>query len=345
MSVDRPTPSETPHRRRRWVRRLAGIAGLAVLLAACGADGTDDSPDAASSEDDDAAVTELAVAVASFDLAVGEDRRLMAGVFSPERQLVAYGDVEFALAHLGDDGETAGEITQTATASFLPVPGMEPAGVDEDRRPQLVEDTGSGVYAAQVDLDQPGVWGLRVTATLADGTEVTGNQRFEVQPEPLVIDAGDPAPAVENPTVDDVEAGTATPVSVDSRAQEEGAAIPDAHLHRSTVAETIDAGRPAVVAITTPVYCASRFCGPLTDVLAELAHDYEDVAEFIHLEVWEDFDEQRLNEAAAAFIQTEAGGNEPWVFLLGGDGRVVARWDNVVDVDELTDALDALEEG
>jgi hypothetical protein len=108
------------------------------------------------------------------------------------------------------------------------------------------------------------------------------------------------------------------------------------------LADAVDAGTPAVIVIATPVYCVSRFCGPLTDVIAELAHEYQDAAEFIHIEVWQDFNEQQLNEAAAAWIQTDIGGNEPWVFLVDGDGVVQARWDNVLDVAELRTALDAL---
>ena len=78
------------------------------------------------------------------------------------------------------------------------------------------------------------------------------------------------------------------------------------------------------------------------EVVSSLALDYEDRADFVMIEVWEDFDEQRLVPAAAEWIQTETGGNEPWVFLVGADGRVTARWDNVLDVAELIEELEAL---
>ena len=58
--------------------------------------------------------------------------------------------------------------------------------------------------------------------------------------------------------------------------------------------------------------------------------------------MWEEFDENRLNDAAAEWIQHEEGGNEPWVFLVDEDGRVAARWDNVLDVRALESELDAL---
>jgi hypothetical protein len=34
--------------------------------------------------------------------------------------------------------------------------------------------------------------------------------------------------------------------------------------------------------------------------------------------------------------------NEPWAFLIGDDGRIVARWDNLFVEDELREELDRL---
>ncbi len=283
---------------------------------------------------------ELVVEPASFDLAVGEDQRLLVGLFTAERQLVAHGEVELGLAYLGDGSEGSAAIEQSVPARFVPVPGGQ-IGAPTDA-PSLVEDTGTGVYAATVDLDRPGVWGVRIVGELEDGTPFSGNRTFPVLEEHLVPAPGDEAPQVDNLTLDDVESGAVRAVQLDSRAQAANSevAFPDLHIH--TVAGSIEAGRPVVVAVATPVYCRTRFCGPLTEVIADLAQRYQDRADFIHLEVWEDFDSQTLNEAAAAFIQTEIGGNEPWVFLIGEDGRIAARWDNILDVEALTEDLEDL---
>ncbi len=283
---------------------------------------------------------ELVVEPASFDIAVGEDQRLLVGLFTPERQLVAHGQVELGLAHLGDGSESSAAIEQSVSARFIPVPGGEVGEPTE--APSLVEDTGTGVYAATVDLDRPGVWGVRIVGELEDGTPVSGNRTFQVLEEHLVPAPGDEAPRVDNPTLDEVESGEIPAVQLDSRAQAANSEVAFPHLHTHMVADSIAAGRPVVVAVATPVYCRTRFCGPLTEVMAELANEYDDRADFVHLEVWEDFDAQRLNDAAAAFIQTELGGNEPWTFLIGADGRIAARWDNILDLEELTAMLEEL---
>jgi peroxiredoxin len=37
-----------------------------------------------------------------------------------------------------------------------------------------------------------------------------------------------------------------------------------------------------------------------------------------------------------------ADGNEPWVFLIGADGKIAARWDNLAAPDEIEAMLQAL---
>jgi hypothetical protein len=321
----------------RRVRPTVVLTAFALLLAACTGGGEGDP---AAEPEPTTAAQELAVAVASYDLAVGDAQRLLAGVFTTERELLAFGEVTFELGFLGEEQAGAAELTQQVTASFLPVPGMEPEGASTQPT-LLVGQPGTGVYAGEVEFDQAGFWGLRVTAELADGTVREGSATFPVLEAPAVPAPGDEAPASENLTIADVEAGTVEPTAVDSRAVD-GGEIPDRHLHTTTIADSLAEGRPVVAIFSTPVYCVSRFCGPLVEVLAETATRYEDRADFIMVEVWEDFDEQQLNAAAAEWIQTETGGNEPWVFLIDEDGRIQQRWDNVLDLEELETLLDRM---
>lgn len=313
---------------------------MLLLAAACSGGG---EPDAEAQPSASASDRELAVAVASFDLAVGEDRRLLTGIYTAERQLLGFGEVTFQLGHLGDEAGGEAELTQQVEAGFLPVPGAEPEG-DATQPTLLVGSDGAGVYAAEVDFDQPGYWRVRVTAELEDGTVREGQATFEVLPEPAVPAPGDEAPRTDNLTIADVEAGEATFGALDSRAEDltEVSEIPTPQLHQTTIAESIEQGRPVVAAFSTPVYCVSRFCGPLIDTIDDLRERYADRADFVMVEVWQDFEDQQLNPAAAEWIQTETGGNEPWTFLIDENGEVAARWDNVLDVAELEAALEEL---
>jgi hypothetical protein len=321
-------------------RATALLAAAALLLTAC--DGGSDAGDGDEPSPPAAAESELAVVVASYDVAAGEDRRLLAGVLTPEAVQLAFGEVTFELGFLGDAPAGEAELLDEATARYLPVLGLEPE-IDPTEQPTvLVGQAGTGVYEAFVDLDEPGFYGLRITADLDDGTTRQGQTTFQVLPATEVPDVGEDAPRSQNLTIADVEAGDVPPVAVDSRAQGEDDEVPDAILHGTTIADALDEETPVVAILSTPTYCVSTFCGPLTAELADLATEYEGTAAFVHIEVWRDFEAQELNDAAAEWIQTEGGGNEPWVFLIDGDGVIQARWDNVLDVADLEQRLQAL---
>ncbi len=59
-----------------------------------------------------------------------------------------------------------------------------------------------------------------------------------------------------------------------------------------TVAASIASGKPTLLVVSTPTYCVSRFCGPITDMVQGLSKDYADRANFVHIEVWRNFESQ-----------------------------------------------------
>jgi len=96
------------------------------------------------------------------------------------------------------------------------------------------------------------------------------------------------------------------------------------------------------VAVATPVYCVSKFCGPVTDMVQELAAEYSDRADFVHIEVWRDYEGQVVNKGAADWILRGDNLQEPWVFLVDAEGRIVERWDNVATRQEIEPLLQDL---
>ena len=74
----------------------------------------------------------------------------------------------------------------------------------------------------------------------------------------------------------------------------------------------------------------------------ELSHQYGDRADFVHVEIWRDFQNKVVNKSAAEWVLRDEQLNEPWVFVIGADGRITARFDNVATREEIEPLLEAL---
>jgi len=308
-------------------RRVAAAAALLIVLAACGGSGGSGRANA----------DDLAVQVASYDLATGAPTRFIVGLLTVAERLVGYGTVDLRFSYVGTkEGANQTPFGPAVTAAYLPihgsvVPSPPPAA------PQIVRSSDTrGVYGAQTTFDKAGFWEVEATATL-DGKARHGKGAFAVTATHAVPGPGDPALATENLTLTTPDVPRP---AIDSRAG--SGEIPDPDLHRTTIAAALAAKRPVVAVFATPVYCTSRFCGPITDLVDELAHQYGDRASFVHIEIWRDFQSMTVNKSAADWVYRNDELQEPWVFVIGADARIAARFDNVVTQGELEPLLKAL---
>lgn len=307
------------------------VAVALVVAASCSGDG-----DALQATPDPSKA--LHADVASYDLAVGDETRFTVGLFTGDELFVSFGTVELDFSYLGERKATGEpEPGPSAVGRFLLVPGTDPETIP-DRPVAAPASRGRGVYAARVSFDRPGFWEVEVTADVEDRGVRSATAAFRVFPEHRVPAPGERAIRSDNLTMDSKQAPRA---AIDSRTGD-GKKIPDPELHEATIAQTIRRGRPALVVFSTPVYCVSRFCGPITDMVQELARDYPDRAEFIHVEIWRNFERGVINETAAEWLLRDNDLREPWVFLIGSDGLIAARWDNVATRNEIEPLLKGL---
>ena len=323
---------------RSWRRAASVFTALVLLVGGC-SDGDAEPETATSTTAPGAGPVELEAQVASYDLIVGQPQRLLIGLVAGEGRVVTGGEVEVHFAHLpGPGGASAtANIGEAHTAQFQPIAGSK-ASQDGPRLSRPSE--GVGVYAiADAAFDKPGRWGLIANVRIGDKT-TTAQGVFNVAAVRAVPGAGDPAPKTANPLPGGDGADSA---SIDSRAKD-GAEVPDPALHATRISDAIAAGRPAVVVVSTPVYCVSRFCGPITDSIEKLAAQYTGRADFVHLEVWRNFEKKQVNVAAAEWIYRSGRGDllEPWVFVISRDGTITHRFDNIATDAELQAAVDAV---
>jgi hypothetical protein len=285
-------------------------------------------------------VTFTAQAV-SYDLAVGNNPRVLVGLLAGDQGLVAFGSVRFDFEYLGTKQRPIKpQRGPTATATYRLVAGINVS--DRPSEPRLIKPSQAiGVYAAEnVNFERAGRWRVLATVRFGDKSARVPTT-FNVGTKHRVVNVGDAAPRTDNPLVPSADV---SPASIDSRATRATPA-PDPVLHATTVSTALSTGLPVVLVVSTPTYCLSQFCGPITDSVNALAPEFAGKVAFVHLEVWKNFQRQQINNAAAEWILPRNGSgdaNEPWVFTIGRDGIVQQRFDNVTSDEELRAATSAL---
>jgi hypothetical protein len=314
----------------RLLRHTASVLALGLVAAACTSGG---DPEPTGPQLDG----QVSAQMASSDHYVGAPQRVAVGLVLPDQRLVSFGSVDLSFSYLG----TAEEQVQPqpgpgAVAVYLPTPGT----ADTSGGPAVtLPSEARGVYQAEdVTFDRAGFWQVDVTADVEGLGALRAATVFAVLEEPRYPAPGDPALRTDNLTIESDDAPVA---AIDSRAASRGE-VPDPELHEWTIAQAVRQGRPALVVFSTPVYCVSQFCGPVTEVVEDLAARYDDRAVFIHVEIWRDKVENTINQAAADWLFRDGTLTEPWLYLIGADGTIVDRWATLWREEQVVSALEAL---
>jgi hypothetical protein len=313
---------------------------LAVSVAACATGGNDGQEATGGTSP---ARTGMIAIVATPDLAVGAPQRVSVGLPLDDRRNVSFGTVELTFSYLGTAAEPVSPSPAGASyvAHYVPTPGT-PDAPEQGGGPRVISPSEArGVYQADdVSFDRAGFWQVEVTADVeGEGTQ-RATAAFDVLEEPSLPAPGNRALPTRNPTIGSRGVPEA---AIDSRAVTEGE-IPDPELHRWTIARALREHVPVVAIFATPVYCMSRFCGPVTEAVEELAARYEDRAAFVHVEIWRDYTSQpqKVNEAAADWLYRDGELTEPWLYTIDADGVIVDRWASVFDPAEVAAWLEEL---
>ena len=323
---------------KRPSRQRIALVGLTVIgaiaAAGCGSSSTE-SANRPKTTTGTASKDGLIAQVASYDLAADRPQRFLVGLQTTDNSLVDFGTAQFSFTFNGTGKGGASEPGPKAEGTWIPVAGQK---VTMQPSPAVVSQAdGIGVYEAKdVNFAKAGFWTVTSTVKI-DGKDLSADASFQVLAKHQVPVAGDTAP----PSVNRLAGDTAVKAkAIDSRAGSTDK-VPDPELHAITVADAIKTGKPTVVVISTPTYCVSKFCGPITESVATLAAAHKDKANFIHLEVWSDYENTAINKSAADWIYPEGAedAREPWVFLIGADGKILQRWDNVTSDESLSAAL------
>lgn len=204
--------------------------------------------------------------------------------------------------------------------------------IHEDGKVHVHDLSRSYYLVSDAEFDE-GLWRADLEVQPAEGSAYAASTAFQVGRRTSAPQIGDPAPASAHPTRDDVpdlaDLTTADP--------------PLPILYEHSIPQTLSRAEPLVVAFSTPGYCTSQMCGPVTAVVGSLVQDFGDRVRFIHLEPF-DLDVARA-EGRLVWGETAREWRletEPWVFVVDAAGRVAARFEGLVGAAELEPALAAV---
>lgn len=306
----------------RSIKAVAAVLAAALALAACG--GGDGAQPRASDGD----ATRPSGPAASFRQPF-DDVEAYPVVVSSE--LVA-GRNRFQLGIMDANDAPVGSPAMSVSVRFYDLgrSATEPAS---SARLRFVETApGRGVYVGTATFGRAGEWGAEV-AIEGDGVDETVRTSFRVTADASTPAVGERVPASDTPTLADV--GDVSEISTDSD--------PAPSFYRTSVAQALRAGEPFVVVFATPKFCQTAVCAPTLDTVQRIARDYDGVT-FVHVEVYENLDDPSNLEQAPAVGEWGLR-TEPWVFVVGADGRVEAKYEGSVTPAELRADLDRLARG
>lgn len=322
--------------RRGFLRATVAVSAAGAALAAgCSSSGGGKTPAATQ-----AGGTPAAAATASStanpsgitpnlltqEFVAGRDNRFAVGLVTKGGKLVKGAAVHLKFYAIGADG-TTGTFRGEGDARYVEL-NVEGAHLHDKSAGGAVTEDSVSFYVVNTPFDAAGKWGVEIAATLAEGgAPVMIQAPLVVRDTPQSPGIGTVPPASKNDTF----ASNSNLESLCSRS-------PACPLHDKVIGDVLGKGRPLVVMFSTPAFCTSRFCGPVLEVLLKQAPVYQDRIDFVHIEVWQDFQLQKQRPAADEWKLP----TEPYTFFMDKSGKVVGKFEAVFGQDELTSALDQL---
>lgn len=287
---------------------------------------------------------ELVVSPAALAFYEGENRYPF-GVFEPDRSQIDDAEVALYIAKVppakggsggvGKNGKQKKGAVARARSEALEVPatGPFPASIESlatkpaFRAKTTTDDPDAAtvVYSTELDFTSNGEWRIAALIKRGDETVATLLPSAMVGEFEQVPMAGQKAPAIHTPTVDDVGGD---PAEVTTR-------IPPDTQNRVDYADVLGK-EPIVLLFATPQFCQSRVCGPVVDVAEQVKEEYGDEVAFIHMEIFNDNDPGKdvRPQVQAFHLPTE-----PWLFAIDRQGTIRTEIEGAFGVELLTEAV------
>jgi hypothetical protein len=250
------------------------------------------------------------------------------GVYVPGVRRIAFGLNASSGAFVYAPTAVYVSTSPTAPARGPFLAPADPVGVEPQYRSQQNAAPGGlkAIYEANIPLPHKGTFTI-LTLTKTSGGLLGATGEVAVAASSPIPDVGQRPPDVATDTL----------ASVNGDASLLTTRIPPESMHAVSLNQVLGK-RPVALLISTPQLCTSRVCGPVTDILVQLQHQFGSKLAFIHQEVYVDNQPSKgLRPPLQAFhLQTE-----PWLFTIDRQGKIVARLEGAYGLNAARQALEA----
>ena len=197
---------------------------------------------------------------------------------------------------------------------------LEPIGV-----PGGVKADAQNIYVTTLETATPGTYWILAEPVGGKAIQALGN--LVVRKQAAAPSVGERSIPSRNPTlrpgIDPKTVTTAEP--------------PDRILLGTTVAAAMAAKRPFVLTFATPLYCQTRTCGPVVQVVQSVAKVWRGKGvDFIHIEIYKDNDPAK---GTNRWVKEWNLQSEPFTFVVDRTGVIRARIEGAFSPAELEAAV------
>ena len=259
--------------------------------------------------------------IVSSELGVGDDRVLVSILDATGTKPVGSPERKVSVSFAGPNGE---KIAEQPSTFIWAIEGF------------------SGVYVLHATFPAAGRWTAEFAIQAPGSPESSVPFGFDVLPRTSVLGPGDPAPSVATPTIASV-GGDVAKVSTDTK--------PVSRFYETSEADALVAKKPFVLIFATPKFCQTSTCGPTLDKLKPVAAAHPEMT-FINVEPYllkDDQGQLQPDLSASGALQAAPATlafrlqSEPFVFVVGADGKISASFELVFTPREIEAAIQAVE--
>ncbi|HYB30873.1 MAG TPA: hypothetical protein VEF89_30035 [Solirubrobacteraceae bacterium] len=186
------------------------------------------------------------------------------------------------------------------------------------------------IYWTELPIARPGILDV-LTLSRAAGKLIASLGEIPVAPTTPIPGVGQHPPDIATETLASVHGDVSLLTT----------RIPPEQMHSISFNQVLGK-RPIALLFSTPELCTSRVCGPVTDIMVELQHQFGSRITFIHQEIYVDNDPNKGRRPQLHAFHLES---EPWLFTINRQGIITARLEGAFGVNEARQALQAALQG